>query len=313
MNALKSKEIYLILRLPLALKKLESLEERLEHLYHPLFDLADRATARSIEQFVKRNQRIALTLLERVKETAPKDYAIFLVRPLQKMLWDSGNLSYNQLTYLSCYLHDWLPDRLDSYSLKIEDAYLYWQRFIFQINLNDPELIEFLLGKELEILGKLDLPLEKLEYVSDRLSDLSSIYTPTTIPTFYQIDSLKIYMETLLNQEYKRLSKILVKRADLWPPQTNVEKIDLTITVSQLSSLTRILADSGIFYEPNRRELLRQIARHFTTEKVKNISANSLVNHFYDPDSKTQSWLKSLLETAIDKLERDDFVADKTR
>lgn len=79
------------------------------------------------------------------------------------------------------------------------------------------------------------------------------------------------------------------------PFQTN-------LSVSQLAGMVRLLVEADILCCTNQTVLLSNISRNFTTRRQQHISAESLRQKYYQPDSATVSMLKTHLMNMMRRL-----------
>jgi len=75
-------------------------------------------------------------------------------------------------------------------------------------------------------------------------------------------------------------------------------KIHTTLAVSQLSFALKLLIESGVI---NYTELLKIVAQNFKTDRIDNISEDSLRNKYYNIEKGTADKMKDLVKYAQKK------------
>ena len=66
-------------------------------------------------------------------------------------------------------------------------------------------------------------------------------------------------------------------------------------SVAQLGHVIKLLVDTGIFINPNKKELLEFFSTFFGSSNQENISAGSLRNNFYNEDAAAAAGVREIL------------------
>ena len=103
-------------------------------------------------------------------------------------------------------------------------------------------------------------------------------------------DDLNHFKQTLLHELVALLKG---EEADL--PSLMLEKIELSLSVSQLALLLRASMDSGLITNENKTAVLRCIVCFVRTGKTESISLESLRKKFYEAERGTKDAVKDLL------------------
>ena len=72
-------------------------------------------------------------------------------------------------------------------------------------------------------------------------------------------------------------------------------KVQTSLSVAHLSLGLKLLMDAGVITNMNSTELIRMVARNFSTEKRESISENSLRNKVYNIESGTVEGMKEVI------------------
>ena len=72
-------------------------------------------------------------------------------------------------------------------------------------------------------------------------------------------------------------------------------KIHTTLAVSQLSFALKLLIECGVIVNSNYTELLKIVAQNFKTDRIENISEDSLRNKYYNVEKGTADKMKDLV------------------
>ena len=72
-------------------------------------------------------------------------------------------------------------------------------------------------------------------------------------------------------------------------------KVQTSLSVAHLSLGLKLLMDAGVITNRNPTELMRMVARNFSTEKRESISENSLRNKVYNIESGTVEGMKEVI------------------
>lgn len=79
------------------------------------------------------------------------------------------------------------------------------------------------------------------------------------------------------------------------------QKIMTKLSVSELGHILKLFSDIGVLVHPNKTELLEAFAAMFSTEKVKDISPESLRNNFYNENAAVARSVRDLLLAALNQ------------
>ncbi len=82
------------------------------------------------------------------------------------------------------------------------------------------------------------------------------------------------------------------------PDQGN-DKIQTNLSVAELSFLTRVLYETGVFANPQQKDILRIVTRSFASVKQPRISLQSLKARYYDSEESTRRSIRALAQRII--------------
>ncbi|MBO9683177.1 MAG: hypothetical protein J7502_11005 [Flavisolibacter sp.] len=82
------------------------------------------------------------------------------------------------------------------------------------------------------------------------------------------------------------------------------EKIRLNISVSQLALLIRAAMDAGVIINDNKTAVLKCVALFMRTDKIENISVESMRKKFYEADRSSKDSVKDLLMEMFKKVHK---------
>jgi hypothetical protein len=80
---------------------------------------------------------------------------------------------------------------------------------------------------------------------------------------------------------------------------TGDEKIQTNLSVAELSFFTRALYETGVFVNPQQKDMLRVITRSFASAKQPRISLQSFKAKYYDAEESTRRSIKALAQRII--------------
>jgi hypothetical protein len=130
------------------------------------------------------------------------------------------------------------------------------------------------------------------------LKTMPVILTMSYDPDLAPVNDL---LENWLNEYIKEKGNHLLLETDM------SNKIELKLTVAQLTLLIRLLYEEGVFAMKNISSLLRFFSRHFMSKKQEHISYRSMNKLYYSGDQFTAYAVRELLLRMIAKINKMFF------
>tara|TARA_R110002012_G_scaffold252147_3_gene430812 strand:- start:20158 stop:21369 length:1212 start_codon:yes stop_codon:yes gene_type:complete len=125
------------------------------------------------------------------------------------------------------------------------------------------------------------------------------------------VESLKASLINWVNEEiffFKERKQLAIKfnhhHTLINRPVSNT-KIYSKLSVGQLAYLMKLLANSNIIAPENTSKLVEFISNNFSTSSQKDISLKSLRNKIYSPENTTIENVQEIMETLVEKAEKD--------
>lgn len=170
--------------------------------------------------------------------------------------------------------------------------------FCFEVNYNEMKIMDYLIGKIQQQIEECasDDEVDELLRRELKFANQQQLYTRKSFSDRSQ--SLKTYITHWIEQEVLFLERNRNRQLVFQPtstPSAEISRIDVNLSVPQLAFLFRLLSDTGIINANSKQDLMRSIAKTFSTSKVNSISVKSLHNSFYEQDNQTIEAIKHLL------------------
>ncbi|WMN06891.1 hypothetical protein QYS48_34130 [Marivirga arenosa] len=124
-------------------------------------------------------------------------------------------------------------------------------------------------------------------------------------PSLKESLSVWIEEEIFYFKERKQLSIQYPQPEAAWNKAHKNKKLYTTLSVSQLAYFMRLLYNANVISLESKSKLIELISDHFSTTSQRNISAKSLKNKIYSPEITTIENIQELMESLIERAEKD--------
>lgn len=217
----------------------------------------------------------------------------------------------DRMTYRELMYHNQFISKL--HDLLINNNELEEERviaFCFEVNFNCMKLIEYLTTRIKSQMNAVSTGDEVDQVLRRELKLVNQQQLHTR--KFYndRMQSLKAFMVNWIEQEIlfhtqSKGSTLTVNSVS----QTlqDLSKIDVSLSVPQLAFLFRLMCDTGLVNTQSKQELMRTVAKTFSTSKVNSISVKSLHNSFYEQDDQTIEAVKHALIEMLSTLKSGNY------
>lgn len=177
--------------------------------------------------------------------------------------------------------------------------------FLFFQNCNLPQFLHLLVADIIEDASLQKTAEGKLDILTYHLGEFT--IRPVSNTRFsVQSPCVKEYVLKWLKHEIASLKRQIGKgtSTQLGIPEVS-SKLKVSISVEELAILSKALFEAGIFAHDNNKDFFKAIAQNIGSDKVGNISYNSLYNKQYEWDSRAREQVKGALKKALAKLDQD--------
>lgn len=219
-----------------------------------------------------------------------------MMEPFQIFNKQSGErITYKQIIYLKM-LEKSYQEFADKWQL-VDDQFVVLN-FLLYLNFNDYYFITYYIKAIKKDVSASETCIEQIARLAWWLKIISQIqpkqgvaYKPANV---YAKDQLLCWVQDEIQflEKKNQLSAVATYSS---PVITDYIKIATSLSVKQLALFIRLLVDSGIIKPENHRDILTKVSSVIKTEKVENISSQSLQAKYYTIEGPTKEIMKEYL------------------
>lgn len=278
----------------------------LEKNFKPYFD-ADARLSKICYQNFTREISNKLRLLKKglKKQAVDERLTNIIIEPFDKLDLDGISITFRMREYLQLYLSEML-DQLQLRADNINTKQLC--TLLLGLNYNNTRFFNFYivqfetfnseLADATELIGYYLLQLKLLNQMNIR----STLAYNDHLPCITQQITHWISEELIFIEKKQRLVD-----GGQWVGQVSLpvnSKIHTSLAVSQLSLGIKLLIDSGIIVNNNYTELTKLVAQNFRTDRVEDISEDSLRNKYYNVEKGTADKMKAVIIELLNQVRK---------
>lgn len=204
-------------------------------------------------------------------------------------------ITYNEFHYCCAFITE-LHKQFQQHKEALTESIL--KGWLFDLNLNSPEFLNYKTNEISKSLALLESELEKIDALYQILKGFNQRQRPDFIPFHTNSPSIKEQIVDWIEEEIAYLSKkkslavpTFLQPVHHMPPI----KIQTSLSVAQLSYFIRLLMKAQIIIHKNHSEVFRFIAEHFVTPSTTQISADSVKSKFYNVEQGTMRTIRSYI------------------
>ncbi len=232
---------------------------------------------------------------------------------LSKKLWHQTDVLLNPLkvhctidraNYLKAFWESW-PDYFLFHEEHTEDNFI---SFLISQNFNSPSFYGYVLECITKETNNADDPLLQKQLLEKCLKKyctgpkrIDLCHTPSMTNVF---DMLERWLLVEIKKCKKKQRSYDPRQTTLVVDQANVHKIEISLSVSQLACLFRIMNQTDIITNEVHREMLETVSKTFKTKKTENIALESLYNKFFNIEAGTKDSMKQVLKQLLRELDQ---------
>lgn len=157
---------------------------------------------------------------------------------------------------------------------------------------------------EENLISKMQLvrPSDQPFFMNKQLLALKSLQVNTKISYDPKLVAVNMQLENWL-KEFIKQETFPFDLSD----GSQIEKLELKLTVAQMALLIRLLYDEGVFALKNIAAIVRFFSAHYTSKKQENISAGNMNKLYYSSDQFTAAVVKDLLQKMVTRINKMFF------
>jgi hypothetical protein len=232
------------------------------------------------------------------KETeVPEDLIKITCSVMEDFLIPEKNINYHELAYLKGFqrgIH-YFSERKD----KIPGDEQKCQLLVF-LNFNSLQFLNFFTQQFKEKEKSCTTNTERIVYYYLQLKIISQLPMKPGLIFNTGLPSIKDQIISWIYDEINYLEKeeqlLPYLPTEMPMEQMREEKVQTSLSVSQLSLAVKLLMDTKVISHHNSTEVMRMVARNFRTERRDTISEASLRNKSYSYDSGTVDKMKEVIK-----------------
>lgn len=237
------------------------------------------------------------------KQDLDKSLLKMIQKPLNKILnlGFDNRITYHEVNYFKTFLTE-IEQGLYQEDMN-QDSF---DKILIEVDYNEFEISEFLINKMNEKLKKKPSIVDKELYLIEKRKTISQIIIRST-ESFNKINEpLKNIIIQWIEGELYYLKTLAVydekKEHEAEKLSTEIEKLEVNLSVPQLSLFLRLLSETEITNDLSLRELTRWVASHISTPAQSEISSKNLYNRSFEPTTNTIREIKARIIQMINRI-----------
>lgn len=125
-----------------------------------------------------------------------------------------------------------------------------------------------------------------------------------TLSYRYRISWGPGWAEEIYFLEKKQLLDVPIVASSKTDGLPNSNKVEMNLSVGQISLGLKLLLDTGIIQNKNASEILRMVSRNFKTKKSEQISEDSLRNKSYNIETAAVQGVKEVIVGLLNEVRK---------
>ncbi len=201
------------------------------------------------------------------------------------------NIQYKEFVYYKKILTELGNDDVDNDNL---------ETILISLNLNSVVFFNYLTNKIKYETDIEDNTIHKVDTLKYYVKNFKQKQITTKLSYNYSLPNIKAQIINWLLAEIEYFcSKIKLSQnvsyEDIVSSEDKEDKIELSLSVPQISYFFRILHDIGIINNSNQHEIFRVLSKSLKTQKTENISIGSLSSKYYSIDDSAKNVVKDVV------------------
>lgn len=215
--------------------------------------------------------------------------------PVEHFLHPLPNITvtYANLIYVRQYLQ-----QLKKVEVYTEEPYFTGlERCLFEMNYNHRDFINYYIKRQRLLAAEKETALEQRCYWLGMKKALNQLLTEQHVAFFSEQEDVSALLNRLIDEELFYLAEQAVPSKEQFiKNESDVKPLfHVSMPVSQLAFLLRLMVDAGVIKTKNQTAFLKEVALLVATDRAGVISAESLRNKYYAPERTTMGAVKDLL------------------
>lgn len=202
------------------------------------------------------------------------------------------NVTVNEFHFLSKFIFITNDDLLTKNKVL---THIQVEDWLLEFNFNAADLVMYFQSKITHLIDSAINDNERLETLNFQIKRFSQLHSKMEHRLHYKLPLTKYNMLKWLRDEksYIKSKMKAIPSAPATFPEKQKSKLQLELSVAQISYFFALLMQSGIIKHANQREVFRFIADNFKTQFRDNISADSINSKFYNIEESTKKVLRA--------------------
>lgn len=237
------------------------------------------------------------------KTEVSRELLTIVLLPFQDFLSNApdGYITYQRMSYLNALLRE-LEELCTNNHIAHIDEIIHAK--LREMNFNHPKYFTFCTEKIREELSELSSK-EQLEHLIWILKQIDQVQQRTGAVYHSLQETLQQQLRLWITAEINFLKEISSLPGAVLLSGDSARwkdfKVITQFSVPQLGHVIRLLSDTGIFVNENKKEMLDFFSEYFTSTKKENISAGSLRKHFYASDNSAVQGVRDKLFSLLNQ------------
>ena len=273
------------------LASLEGLIVFLEREFPDYFDRQQRIPEFRMQKLGTATREAGALLKRRLEESGISRELAEIISRAMELGGNAGRLRYRDLDYRGVLFSE-------LFSTDVPDEQFVTRKLLY-LDFNCPSFIDNYFSQIIGLAKEIPNIADRIEFYSLQIKKHNQLITKagyTYDPASPGICSQLVswISEELYHQE-RCLQLQLASKVQQNPSFPIPTKVQTSLSVSHLSLGLKLLIDAGVITNSNSSELIRMVARNFSTGKRENISEDSLRNKLYNVEQATIESIKELI------------------
>lgn len=228
-----------------------------------------------------------------------------VLRTLKSISDKSSVITYRKVLYVK-EIQNALSRLLDD-TIEINDIDESLRQVMYYLNYNSHKVLTYHAHYITSLLDRADTRADKIERLSFLIKKVNQAQVKPGIKYHPHGPSLKDQLNNYLVEELEyqqRLQQGSKNLPDVSEQSSQEFKLRLSVSVSQMAYLLKILLETKLILNNNLSQILQFLVKHVVTKRSETISAGSFRSKYYDVENSTRESVRNMLLSLVHHIDK---------